>query len=718
MTAMLKLVDSKSRRLIASALTHAFAGSKDAALDLLAHSSSDENTSAALAMTRAHIHYLDGDYAMALGEFDEHTMPLVDQLPVESRTVVMANRNDVRLAMSDFTAVADHYQNQDLVRTLRGSREPSTKIAAADEAARREDHREAIALLWSGVVDAYESGIWAQLRANRERMARECCAVDWYSEATAHAIASGKDAVAFVANQLLQRADRSAIEASVRSMLSGAHLLEHRAAAATMVERLRDVIPDNLVNPVFEWALEGCRRATYTREIAERVELSWRAVLALLFRSSAEQTRAAVDLALNHPILTSFVVQRASLIRVLEASVSKLDDIQIKQVTDRCLDLLGPLRHDLDYQRALGLARALALNVSGPVVAKIADAVVPQGTPIKDLRLTPLAVRLGRSVAPEELERLVEIVTKRLRKQVQRLSGNEPPVVNITHLGRMERDYKGGRVTVLFSGALTEVDAMVALKNFLSPAQIQALAEAALEMIDEPLNLPPNRNALLSALAELSDHFDSETSKLVFDRLKPHTLQQVKYEWQELGSSPLSPFTLDMDSDDDTAGMALYCLACLTGGHSTEAQVAEIESIVAFALVGVNEPIRQAAAAASTKLAALSDAVLDGLVSCTRDSSPKVAAFAYLTLSGRSDLLLNESQWHFLSAALRSSLSGGDSSVRRAASRCIRCLKRTAVSQPQTDLVRDLENIVASDICFSVRQETGLEQGQDIEANT
>jgi hypothetical protein len=699
---MLKAVNSKFRCIIASALAQAATGRKNEALHLLIQESADPLTKVATAMARAQIYYLDGEYLLALATFDQFVAPAVKDLPLEF-TVVTANRNDVRLAMLDFNAVSDYYQNQDLSRTLGLPTEPLLKAAESNEAARREDHREAIPLFWSSLIDAYRSGIWARLQANRERMARECCAVGWFAEATTHAIVSGKDAVEFVANHLLRSADGPAIEAAVASVLSGGHLLYHRAAGSVMIEQLRDVVPDGLLPIVLDWLLEGAGRAPETREVAERVERSWRAILALLYRCSAEQVGRAVDLALQHPILTDFIVQRSTLIRVLEVSVANIDESRLAQVSDVCLDLLGERKHDIDYGTALDLAANIAKKASPVIVARLADTLMPKETPITDLRLGRLAPLLGRKATPETLEKLVETVAGRIRKQVQRTSVGDSPSLNVSSFGAMQRDYGEGRAHILLNGAMIELDAIVAQRESLSSAQARTVAEAALDMIDEPLNLAPNRIALLGALAELSEQMDSNTCRLVFDRLKPHILQEMKYEWEDFAHNPLNPFKLDMDRNDETAGMALYCLARLAGAHPNGLLVPEVESLVASALVGDNKAIR-AAAAAAAKLVNLSPAILDGLISNTRDIDPKIATFSYISLSDRSGLSLGESQWKFLAMAVRSSFSQGDSAIRRAAALCIRSLRRTASTPAQEGLLMEIEKMAASDLCFSVRQ--------------
>jgi hypothetical protein len=702
---MVNTVETDTRLRVAVALARAMAGKKASALKLLNAPAVNTEASAALGMAEAQILYLDGSAAEALEVFDRRIDPFAAQAPIDYKAIAAGNKNTVRFSILDFSAVTDHYKIQDLLRSAGPVHEPITRVTQADEAVSRNEHHEALPLYWNDLLDAYESGTWARQRAAHARMARECCVLGWFAEAISHAIASlDKAAANFVSEHLLHAGDLAALSEGLESLLRCAHLLEHRYVASTIVEMLRDVIPDALFDAVFEWSWEGAQRSVLSRETAERVSASWKALLALIPRASPKQAKAAVELALEHRLYTEFVLQRSVLIQLIQVAFPKLESVLMERVANSCVDLLGSHKHDVDYNDALNLAATIAQNAPATVVEKFADALVPRGTPIANLRLAPLVQLLGRQPSHEHLNRLVSNVVKRLHKQVQRISAGDDADYDLSYIGTLEQTRDEKTIIVFIHGASVELDAIVALCKWVSPQNLRSISEAALDMIDDASNLPTNKIDLIEAMMSMSERLDLDTCQLIVDRLQPHVTGTTVSDWDSWMSGQLSPFKFDMASPADVSGFALYCQAIIAGNHRDGPFVDSVASVVESSLLDSDVRLRRASVAAAGKLPFLPRSVLTQVISSTRDSDSGVATYACAALYDRADLILDESQWEFLATGVRSSLKERNAALRRAAALCIRHLDQADLSAKQRAIVSELNNIVRSDIHFSVRQ--------------
>lgn len=702
---MLSAAEADTRRRVAAALARAMSGQKASALGLLNVPREDTKATATLGMAEALILYFDGDTAEALDVFKRRIDPFAAQSSIDYRAIAAGNKNTIRFAISDFTAVTDHYKMQDLLHSAGTVHEPVSRVAQADEAALRNEHHEALPLYWNDLLDAYESGAWARQRAAHARMVRECCVLGWFAEATFHAIASlDKTAARFVAEQLLHRGDLAAISEALESLLRCAHLLEHRYVASTIIDLLRDVVPDALFDRTFEWLLEGAQCPPRSREMAERVSGSWQALLALIYRASPKQATAAVELALGHPLYTAFGLQRGRLIQLIQGAVPKLESGLIERLANSCLDLLGSHKHDIDYNDALNLAATIAQNAPADVVERFAESLIPRAAPLTDLRLTRLVPLLGRQPSKDHLDRLLSNVVKRLYKQVQRTNPGDDADYDLSYVGTVEQTWEEKKVRVFIHGAMLELDAIVVLCKWLSAEQLRSVSEAALDMIDDASNLPANKMGLIDAIMQMSKRMELGTCQMIVDRLQQHVDGSTVSDWDNWAPGQLSPFKLEMDSPADVSGFALYCQAVIAGNHRDGPFVDGVVTGVESTLVENDVRIRRAGVAAAGKLPFFPMSILTRLISCTRDSESEISHCAYTALCEHSDLVLDDSQWEFLATAIRSSLTQRNAALRRAAALCIRQLERADLSAKQNAVVSELKQMVLSDIHFSVRQ--------------
>ena len=300
--------------------------------------------------TPTHYEILEGDIGR-----------LADRLPEEARYVIGANRTTLRLALQDFTAIRDHYKAEDAAGRSRPEDASLQRLVQAESAAAWNEHREALPLYWTDLLDAYEDGIWARLRAAHQRFARECWAVGWFAESAFHAVASlHKETVTLIATQALASQNSAVIAETLRPVLHMSNLLEHRAMGAVILETLYDVIPEEVLDEVLNWIERGIDHPVETAYVAEKISSLWRAIAVIAPRLSPQKAETMTAKALNHPCYTKFILQRRYVIDALNGLFAKLNTETMARVAESCSGLLGSQKHDTDFSSALNLALTIA----------------------------------------------------------------------------------------------------------------------------------------------------------------------------------------------------------------------------------------------------------------------------------------------------------------------------------------------------------------------
>jgi hypothetical protein len=708
---MLKGVSPQAKTRIAAAWAQAITGNTAGALSLLAGVTGDPSDSVAAAMTRAHLLYLDGKNLEALTVFDTDIQPMSRHLTQEITYVIGTNRNTLRLALNDFTAIRDHYKMQDVERQSHREEESLKRLIQADEAAARNEHRQALPLYWSNLLDAYQDGTWARLRAAHQRLARECWALGWFSEAVFHAVASlNKDTVTFIATQALASRSLNVITETLRPVLRTASLLEHRSVAAIVIQILHDVIPETMFAESVTWLKTGIDTSVETEHVAERLSSLWRAIAAIAHRFSSEQANTIVTKALTNPAYTKYLLQRRYVIDVLHKSFAKLDSDTMMKVAESCIGLLGSQKHDIDYDHARNLAATIADKGPPSIAALLADAILPRDTSIADLRLAILVPFLDRKPAPDRLATIVSAVPAKIRRQVQRLNDKEEADANLSYMAMMKESKDGRTVVVFLYGAAIELDAVIAMKRWLTQEQIRSIAEATLDMVHERANIPANKVNLLKALVQLADSTDIHTSQLIFERLEPLLLTETIVT--EV-ANPLSPFQMNLGTNQEVSGWLLYCAGRFAAKHSSLLGAAIIPHLER-GLTSAYQEVRSASVSVIGELPSASSSLISQLISSASDSSTVVATSAFVALVRRSSLALNKTQWQFLASAVRLGLTHTSSGLRRAAADAVRCLKKVPLTREQIKTIGELTTTIQADISFVVRESLQMESERAI----
>jgi hypothetical protein len=703
---MFKRVSSQAKIRIAAAWAQAIAGNTVGAFSLLRGVTGDPADSVAAAMTRAHLLHLDGNNLEALAVFEGDIQRLSRHLTQEVTYVIGTNRNTLRLALNDFTAIRDHYKMQDAERQSHREEESLKRLIQADEAAARNEHRQALPLYWTNLLDAYQDGTWARLRAAHQRLARECWAVGWFAEAVFHAVASlNKDTVTFIATQALASGSLNVITETLRPVLQTANLLEHRSVAAIVIQILHDVIPEKMFAETVTWLNTGIDASVETEHVAERLSSLWSAIAAIAPRFSSEQANNIVTKALNNPGYTKYVLQRRYVIDVLQTSFAKLDSETMTKVAESCIGLLGSQKHDIDYSHARNLAATIADKGPPSVAALLADAILPQDTGIADLRLAVLVPFLDRKPAPDRLATIVSEVPAKIRRQVQRLNDKEEADANLSYVAMMKESKDGRTVVVFLYGAAIELDAVIAMKRWLTQEQVRSVADATLDMVHELANIPANKVSLLKALVQLADNADIHTSQLIFERLEPLLLAETILTEM---ANPLSLFKMNFGTNQEVSGWLLYCAGTFAAKHPSLLGAAILPHLQR-GLTSAHQEVRSAAVSVIGELPSPSSSLVSQLISSASDFSPVVATSAFAALVRRSNLVLNETQWQFLASAIRLGLTYTSSGLRRAAASAVRCLKRVPLSPEQIKTIGEITTTIQADISFVVRESLQME---------
>ena len=334
------------------------------------------------------------------------------------------------------------------------------------------------------------------------------------------------------------------------------------------------------------------------------------------------------------------------------------------------------------------------------VTQLLADSVLPRESSISSLRLAALVPHLDRKPSLERLAIIAASVPAKVRRQVQRLTNNAEPDANLSYLVMMKESKDGDSTVVFLHGAGIELDAITALRRWLTPQQARSVVEAMLDMVGEPENTPANKVFLLQRLAQLAEIADEQTAKLIFGQLERSLIVPVPIA--ETVDS-LSPLTMNLGSAADAAGWALYCAGTTAAKHPS-LLVDRFLPHLERGLVSTYPQVRGAAVAAAGELPSAPSSLINHLIAATGDIAPEVSISAFSALSLRPELALNETQWQFLARTIRTGLTHRSSSVRRASAGAVRCLESGSLLPEQVHIVNELRGIVQHDLSFSVRE--------------
>jgi len=704
---MLEQLRPDTRSRMAASLARAMSGRQEATPQKLNHLSADAPEAVAIAMAQALVLHLDGENAQALEVFDMHIIPNIDEVPLVTRTVVAANRNTIRFAMRDFTAAADHYKTQDLIETVSTPAGEASDVLRAHDAAAQNRHRDALPLYWGSLLDAYADGTWSRVWAAHGRMARECCALGWVAEAVFHAVASlDEETVKLVAAAVIDRNSSATILEGFQSAMSCSHLLRHRVMASAFIEQLRDLVPENVFDTLFDWAIQGARREPRSLEESEGVAASWKTLSAIALQASEAQATLAVELAIVHPLYRTPSFHRRIIIRLLRAFFPKLSLELMTLVADSCADLLSVRRHDVDYDDALNLAATIVEKGQPELVRRFGEIILPPKSPLPDPRLARLVPMLGRQPAQDSIARIVLGVASGIRCQVQRVKTGESTSFTLSSFGTLEHRSADENIVVQIHGGAVEVDMILASRNWLSPDQIHTLIDAFLEMVDDPFNLASNKVSLIHAVSRLCENVDVSRSLSVIEKLEPHALGDSPSVWEDQGH--LSQIHLHTEDSVDVAGWALYCIATAARAHF-DSLGPRVTPAVEKALRAADPRTRTAAATALGEFPTLTQVQTSDLIACTRDAETKVAIAAYRVLWNRRGVMSDDTQWQFLANSIWAAFGLKEPSVRRSAAYCIRCLCRPGLSEAQRHFVDELTARARGDLFASVRRAIVIE---------
>jgi hypothetical protein len=711
---------SSTRKLIINARCLAMTGDLKSALTLLdelpSHSTREDVVKAMSA--KAELLFLNCREIEAIDIFGNQIEPQLRFLKRETSLIAGYNRNDLAMYAFDFTSGSRSYDLYDRARITGDRLFDAEKTVYAFESAAEGKHYDALPAFWRETLESYRHSSWTYFRRASSRLAQEFLTLGWIDLAAYHAILGlDKEVAKGVANQSLLRQDLQVIELVINKVLKSANLKRHAMIGCLILSEMADAIPDNRIQEVFHWLLQKALVASPTVSEIDLLRGAWDAITSIAHRLSAENAITLVRTATQHEIWMNANLLRKHLIDAVNTAVANLPLAELPTVAERAIPLATTSKHDLDYANSINLLCNIAQTGGNEIRATIGDALY-SAEPVQNAILMQVAEIFGRQLASEEHANIIaQRVAVEIGNQVQR--GIKDEGAPVEGYGRVTIGSESESITVGLS-SLTGLRAVLNHRKLLSDESVNLLANAILGMIIEPENIPANKTALIDCLMTLEDRLTPNAANSLFEALTPIASgiipepKIIKAHGDP--DNPLNPFKMNLGTFAQIQGQALHAVAYLD--ELNDGKYADrLDSIFTSVLIDTNAEIRRAGFGALRWLTKLSEPLIMSLLLGTRDPETRTAEAAYVALAKNKHFRIPVSLWHQLIYSLTMASKSPLSQLRRVAAYTIKNLRSQCPSELSTSL-RQLEEQLASDICYSVRSPLAdaLDENESTEA--
>ena len=661
---------------------------------------------AALLNCKARLVYLNGqpgDAAQILDQLDEE---LLKQLPTDVSLTLAENR---ALAATDALmpqGVADFYSIADQRRMVGMSVRDSGRTRAGISYARAGKHYDAWPLFWQNLLDAYDAGSWLAMASASEELARECIETNnplgalWYT-----ILSCGTATVGPTSDLLIHGRDLATISRAIEIMLSQSGLARNALVTCKALVGLADFIPAEELPKVIAWLIPICiRQPTNWGEQAACVA-GWEAAEAIAPRLKSREAIKLIETAFQHPAWRSQPVLRRHLIAAVNRCLEAIPKLALKPLVAPIIEAVTTTKSEIDYIEGVNLATHLAVRSPASLRAKLADAIVPKGSPLGPV-LAQVAPHFGRKpVAGPGLNAQAMRVAEHVRLQVQRLKPGEAPA-KLGGFGTHSHEENGKTVVVHMGSSEYELGALVANRSALGNKAVEALADAILHTIKDTDNTVANRFSLINTLGDFADRLTRGVANRAVRQLLSFASGKCIAESERVAEArakdPFNRVRISQGELADMQGIAAFTIARIAKARPG-VQNGVIESAIVAAMTNPNDVVRRYGFAAARELPKLSPGILNALLLGTRDANPDSGARAFETLASRAGLSIDKDAQMMLAYSLSMAQSSSSVALRRTAARAALAIERANPIEEVRRTVRELRAHFANDVSYSVR---------------
>jgi hypothetical protein len=627
------LISPRIRLALAQARTAALRGHIVRAIgNLTEHTDSDSTADkVALDLTRAELLHLDQKPTEALAIFDLNIVPAARQLPEEVRMIVEQNRTDVAFGGGFPTNEANrHYAQIDRRRLAKITMRDADALLEAADAAKEGKGYESYPLYCAAMYDAYSRFDWRGMRHAAAEMCGEHIRLHNLAAAIFFAVLSEDSSAAdSIAEQLRGCGQLSVLQGSVIKLREVSYLRRHVMAAAKILAKLEDAIPDSEVNYWLEH-LKAHRTPTTDLWVDRWIsDAAWEATTALLDGADEMHADAAVDEILKHATWKTTDVARSLLLTPLSAASRQASELKCREIIEALAPLVLARPPGADCRESI----AVLYDIVGrlPALKSVArELVYHDKTKLNDL-LVRFALSVDMVLKLEKPAENATSVAEGLRHQVERLG---PGQVEHTGLGEIMRQSKlvpSGSIVVKVGSSIESLFTMVAYRSSIPAPSLDLVLRAILEVIKDPENLNTNRRSLFEVLSYFGDVMSATMAESCIELMTTyaadHRVPSHPLHGQAEEYSPMAAFRMGDGWPQEVRGAALVAIA-RTVKHHPEIAGPPFSRLLAAAMSDADASLRKDAYRAAHLAGAVAEGFSPVLVGGTRDADPVAASLA------------------------------------------------------------------------------------------
>jgi|GEM_PF-1924058 len=663
----------------------------------------------ALFLLEAEIHFLNGNEKEALEVFRNNINILLnstDHQVNQVRFIVEDCYCELAINQMEDKSILKFYQLFDLRKLIGINLRDSDSEIAAENASKKGREYEAFPIYWRLLNSAYYSGSWKTIGWASANFSKACLRIGLIPLAAYHSILSlNLELAKDIGDLLLKLRSKEWIGITIDVIINYSNLFKHYNIAASMVERIADAIPDEKLDDVLNWLLKW--NSYIPTDLSNNPYFTnlWRTIESIGFRLYADQAQKVVDAATRHYYWTSTFFLREHLVKAVYGCVHALSSQELTRLSKKTLPLAKEQKSEYDYADVLNLLVYIAHRSGDKLRTEIADTLYPKDGLGVDVSLAQVASAFGKTLIDTDgLKELARKVIKQIKLQVQYLNVNEDPKPVMELIFTMTTTHKDQKVVVSATGS-RHLDLLIKYVDLLKRNDIDLLIDSILSMINESKNLLSNKSVLIERLMKFAGRRSDVLNERVFETMVSVMLKRnidsgIQKSIMD-SQNPLNPHIIKDNTPDDLKSQALFVLAYFEK-NKPGIFGSRLDEHIESALNDSSNVVRKFGLASVREIPTLSERVLMGLLSSTRDADPEVAAKALEVIADKRNLKLESYHWMLLEYSIRLAAKSPERRLRSAAAITILSFNEKTPDDV-FEKIEPLKKKLLNDICYSVR---------------
>lgn len=675
----------------------------------------DHSDFISMGMLKAEILRLDLKYEEAADVMECLVLSRVAHMKDEQRFAAESNLSDLSFYQPNRYSGYLFYDLGDRMQLSDFEWFDHRELSSAKLYAEKGKHFHVLPILWRQLRRVYDLGCWSAIKQAHRLLATESIQLKDWDAAVHHVILSGDDDTAKeLSNELVLLRSIDLVTKVLDRLITTANLRGHFVVACRLIQKIHDLIPDEWISRLGEWALTYARDNRLGVFGVNPASEAWKTIAAVSFRYPSELAEHTLSVAFTHPAWTTKLddpKHNSSLRADIVKAVSRMcyafpiGDVEFVRISSESVQLLIDRPQDFDHYEVVDLLCHVSDRGGDHIRDALGAKLYASGRPLSRA-LVQVADVFGKHEVLDavRLSELAANVTKEIRRQVQwTLHGEQ--VVAVAEQWMVHTIRLSDKVLSIHRVGLNGLHAIANHGEKLDVQSLQNLTSAVLEMIRNDDNYCENRAALLSALRLFEKLYDAPARALMVAKLEPlargEILESSHYAKASEDGDPRNAFRFNNGDPEDVQYEAILTMAAFSAHGTTAFQ--RVTDTMELVLCDSRPKIRQAGYEAAGSLAIVSEGIVLGILSGLRDRDDRVAAAAFGAFSNQTEWKLNRNHCQAFLMAARIAQRTGNASLRSSvASACSAWLRMhpRMLKDEQMALLDEIRK----DVCWSVRR--------------